>query len=414
MSKPIVFNKYLPVALLYFFFNSVLLPFGLLYTTILTPVFIIWLYGSPSFKYIWYFFPVMAVFAAFHFSNGVVVEYYVRSTLLLFSVYVFCISFYEFLRRNTSLRNIYKNILLVNSILVLVALVALFIPKLTFTFWYNNEITSGFSRIKRLQLLTYEPSYYSTLLVPLAMYYYNKILLRQLPNPYLLLFLVSVPLILSLSFGVILGIILALFGMTLMNFKLFFPNRNLFFIIIGSGITLLVALAIFINLYPENVFVVRISNVFSGRDTSFNGRTFDSFYLGWQIAGEKSLLFGCGPGQVKVVGLDNFKVFYNYEKFTVSDIGIPNSLGDTLATFGLVGIGARLFAEVYLFFKTRVWTNYYRLSIFLFIFIYQFTGSFLTNIAEYVLWILAFFPALFEELDKRKPVLINSYSKSQK
>jgi hypothetical protein len=296
---------------------------------------------------------------------------------------------------------------------VLVAIVALFIPKFTFTFWYNNEITSGFSRIKRLQLLTYEPSYYSTLLVPLAMYYYNKILLRQLPNPYLLLFLVSVPLILSLSFGVILGIVLALFGMTLLNFKFFFPNRNLFLIIIGSGITLLIALAIFINLYPENVFVVRISNVFSGKDTSFNGRTFDSFYLGWQIASEKSLLFGCGPGQVKVVGLDNFKVFYNYERFTVSDIGIPNSLGDTLGTFGLLGVGIRVFFEVYLFFKTRVWANYYRLSIFLFIFIYQFTGSFLTNIAEYVLWILAFYTGLFPELDKRNPVLLNSDNKRQ-
>jgi hypothetical protein len=37
-----------------------------------------------------------------------------------------------------------------------------------------------------------------------------------------------------------------------------------------------------------------------------------------------------------------------------------------------------------------VWTNYYRLLLFLFVFIYQFTGSFITNVAEYVIWILAF------------------------
>ncbi|MGZ5135232.1 MAG: hypothetical protein ACXWCG_08785, partial [Flavitalea sp.] len=52
------------------------------------------------------------------------------------------------------------------------------------------------------------------------------------------------------------------------------------------------------------------------------------------------------------------------------------------------------------FFKTKVWSNYYRLSLFLFIFIYQFTGSYLTNIAEYVIWILAFHPGLFTEFDR--------------
>jgi hypothetical protein len=34
-------------------------------------------------------------------------------------------------------------------------------------------------------------------------------------------------------------------------------------------------------------------------------------------------------------------------------------------------------------------------------FIYQFTGSFMTNIAEYVIWVLAYTPA-FREFDKNK------------
>lgn len=46
--------------------------------------------------------------------------------------------------------------------------------------------------------------------------------------------------------------------------------------------------------------------------------------------------------------------------------------------------------EWYLFFKTAVYKNYYRLALFIFVFIYQFTGSYITNIVEYVIWILAF------------------------
>jgi O-antigen ligase/polysaccharide polymerase Wzy-like membrane protein len=402
-SQPFTINKYLPIAVVYFFFNGVFLPLGLLYTTILTPLLILWLINTPRFKYIWLFFPILGLFALVHVRNEVNTLFYLKSSLLLFSVYVFCLSFYEFLTRCTSIRDIYKKLLLINSLLVVVALIALFTPSLTFILWYNNQITSGFSRIKRLQLLTYEPSYYSTLLVPIALYYYTKAVLGMLRKPIIFLILVSVPLILSLSFGVIFGTFLAMAFMILLNFKHFFPRHNLVIIIIGVSLMLVAIVSLLINYLPENVFVIRMRNVFAGHDTSFRGRTFDSFILGWDIASEKNIWFGTGPGQVKVVGLDNFRKFYNYDKFTVNDISIPNSLGDTLGTFGAIGLLLRLLIEVILFFRTRVYNNYYRLTIFLFIFIYQFTGSFITNIAEYVLWIIAFYPPLFYEFDKRHP-----------
>jgi hypothetical protein len=47
-------------------------------------------------------------------------------------------------------------------------------------------------------------------------------------------------------------------------------------------------------------------------------------------------------------------------------------------------------AEIFFFFRTRVWTNYFRLSLFLFVFVYQLTGSFITSQAEYLIWLLAF------------------------
>ena len=400
VNPAIGFNKYLPAAILYIFLNSFLLPHGLQYTTILTPVFILWLYQYPSFKYVWYYFPLMTPFVIVHFIYEVNVQSYIISFFLLFSVYVFAITFNRFLKECNSLRSIYRNILVINSIMVVIALLALKIPELTQAFWHIGSISSGIESMKRLKLLTYEASYYSTLLTPIALYYYLKLLILKLPRPYLIAILLSVPLILSLSFGVMLAIFLSLLLTLVAGFKTFFPNKNLPLYFIISGLILLILFVAFVQLFPENVLVQRLNNVLAGRDTSFNGRTTDSFYLGWEIANLKNPWFGVGPGQVKELGLNIFRDFYNYDAFPRENIRIPNSLGDTLATFGILGITIRMLAEVYLFFKTKVWSNYYRLSLFLFIFIYQFTGSFLTNIAEYSIWILAFHQGLFPEFNR--------------
>jgi hypothetical protein len=43
-----------------------------------------------------------------------------------------------------------------------------------------------------------------------------------------------------------------------------------------------------------------------------------------------------------------------------------------------------------------VYNNVYRLAIFIFIFIYQFTGSFMFNIIELTCWVIAFTPSFPE------------------
>lgn len=113
---------------------------------------------------------------------------------------------------------------------------------------------------------------------------------------------------------------------------------------------------------------------------------------------EKSILFGVGLGQVKIVGVNVFKQYYGYLPPVVR---IPNTLGDTMATYGIAGLGIRMFFTIFLFFRLKIWRNYYQLGMFIFMFIYQFTGSFMTNIAEYVIWVLAYTPA-FREFDKNK------------
>jgi len=393
-------NKYLPVTLLYFFFNSFLLPHGLLYTALLTPFFLVWLYNSYVFNYVWLFFLVSVPYVVIHLVNGVDLISYLKSYALLFTVFVFALSFYQFLRVCKSLPFLFKTILIINLFFILIALVALLIPKLQNIFWHVSEITPGVEAFKRLKMFTYEASYYSFLLAPIALYYYLKMLLLNLPNRWFVFWLITIPLILSLSFGVIAAIIVALILLVCSDVKLLTFRRKFPLYIVGGLIFLSVLFFLAVYFFPNNILFVRLANIFQGRDTSFSGRTFDSLYLGWKLAEQKSILFGCGPGQIKILGMDLFRDYYDYAYFTPQQVTVPNSLGDTLATFGISGIIIKLGLEIYFFFKTKVYTNFYRLALFLFIFIYQFTGSYLTNISEYLVWLMVFFPLLFKEFDK--------------
>ena len=390
----------MPVALLYFFLNGFLLPFGLLYTAILTPLLLVWLYQYKTFKKIWLFFAFMIPFACVHFINGVEARYYFISSFLFFTVFVFTLCFYQFLKVCVSLRSIFRKILIINFILVLIACVVFFMPSLRNTFWITSSVSSGLEKLPRLKMLTYEPSYYSMLLVPIALYYYLKMLFLKLPNTGLIAIMITLPLLLSFSMGVLLGIPMALAVLLVLNLKLFFVNKRVLqyiFLITFLAIILVILLLLF---YPDNALFIRIFNLFEGKDSSFRGRAFDSYKLAWDVASMKSIWFGVGLGQVKVLGLELWRTFYQYN-FSINEVAIPCAFAETLAVFGIVGIILRIGIQVFFFFRTRVYNNYYRLALFIFIFIYQFTGSYIYNIAEYVIWILAFSP-IFEEFNKRK------------
>src|SRR4051812_14067006 len=135
MSEAIRINKYMPIAIVYFFFNGFLLPLGLLYTTILSPFLLLWLFQYRSFRYLGLFFLFTVPFAVIHFVQGVNTVFYFKSYLLLFSVYIFGLAFYQFLRVCKTLKLIYKNIVIINFILTLFAIVALFVPGLRQMLW---------------------------------------------------------------------------------------------------------------------------------------------------------------------------------------------------------------------------------------------------------------------------------------
>jgi hypothetical protein len=166
-------------------------------------------------------------------------------------------------------------------------------------------------------------------------------------------------------------------------------KKSTFSITLFALLSLSFVLLLLIIFYPDNALFIRIQNIFSGVDSSTRGRTTDSFGIAWKIASERSIWFGSGLGQVKVLAHDIVKRYYNYWG-DLDVVRIPNAVAETLAIFGIWGLVIRFGLIFYLFFKTRVLANHYQTAVFIFIFVYQFTGSYITNVVEYMAWILAF------------------------
>jgi hypothetical protein len=403
-------NKYLPFAIIFFFFNSLSLPRGLTYTTILSPLFYWWVIKTRKQEIILPFFVCLVPFIVMHIILGVNFQAYSISFLNLLSAYIFCQAFYTFLKECRDKESIFRNLLIINFIFCLVAVVLYFTPYYS-VLWLQQFLTKGVDEFRRLKLFTYEPSYYATLFTPLFFFYFLQIILEQ--NRFslrLLLPLVVLPFLLSFSLGVISSVLLAIIIAYLLNFKTFTRKKRVLKAVMLVSALCFFALGMLFLFFPGNALFTRLGNVFSGQDLSGRGRTSDSFIIANKLLDEKSHAWGIGLGQVKILGADIIRDYYQYT-LDYNIISIPNAAAETLAMFGWIGFSLRLLIELFFFVYTRVWINYFRLLLFIFIFIYQFTGSFITNLAEYVVWILAFtnaFPQFDVMHSARKKAASNS------
>jgi len=388
-----VINRYIPFACIYFFCNSLFLPEGLLYTTFLTPLFFYHIIKDRKANYLLVFVTLISLFLLIHFRQGVNGIFYIRSFILFITVGIFCLWFIGFCAKVQSLEKIFTYILYINALLIPFALLALKFDILKEYFWYLVPINPGIPVIPRLKMFTYEASYYSLLLVPIAFYtIWNYLSFRKRINTIHVL-LVLVLLGLSFSLGVIAGIIMSFLLCIVFNIGSLMGNKR---VITIAALIFLVSVAtviILFNYFPDNPLVVRLKGIPTGRDTSARGRTYEAFDLAYRIAKQKSLWFGVGLGQIKEIGRTIIIQYYYYTAMPET-VRIPNAIAETFAIYGITGIAIKFSLIFFFFFRTRVYDNYYRLSLFLFIFIYQFTGSFLFNLAEYVIWILACSPVL--------------------
>ncbi len=381
------------LAVVYFFFNSFLLPEGLLYTTFLTPLFYVYIVGSGYKNALGYFLAILLPLFLAHFFIGIDLFYYLKSSVLYLTIYLFVFAFAVALKQGLPLEKLYGKILIINFGLLLLALFFYFTPFSDY-FWYDKKLTQEIAQVNRLKMLTYEPSYYSTLLVPVALYYLLGIMTKRYSTKqiFAIIILVGLPLLLSFSLGVLSALTFALVVTVLLFLKKLVKRRTPFYMLAfftAAVIFVFVGLTIF---YPDNLLYLRIEDLFQGKDTSGKGRTIEAWKLSFQMIELKSYWFGCGLGQMKVVGEEVVREYYKYQMDDIPIIRIPAAIGETISTFGIVGLVFRLFIQFYLFFKTKVYTNYYRFAMFSYIFLYQFTGSYLTNIAEYVIWVIAFTP----------------------
>lgn len=382
-------NKYLPFAFVYFFLNSLGLPFGLTYTALLAPFFYVWILLLRKKETI---LPFLAVLAPFIFIQllypDVVRKTYFISLLNLMGVYIFCQAVYTFLKVCKDPERILRQILVINFIFCLIAIVLYFTPWYEIL-WYEKDLTTGVKIFRRLKLLTYEPSYYATLFTPVFCFFFLQYLFRQnKTSGWKLLPMLFLPYLLSISFGVMGALLLAAILVYIIHFAKLVSKRKIFRWTVFGGSFLLLVISSSWVFFRDSPLVLRFTNIFSGQDLSGKGRTTDSFIIADRLLGADHKWFGIGLGQIKIKGAEFIQEYYRYiQDFTPT---IPNAVAETWAVFGWAGMMLRIFIEIFLFFHTKVWSNYYRLWLFFFMFIYQFTGSFITNIAEYVIWILAF------------------------
>lgn len=116
-------------------------------------------------------------------------------------------------------------------------------------------------------------------MVPFVLFYYLKLLLLKVANPGLLFILITIPLLLSLSFGVLLGLALSVFFLYFSNLKLFFIHKRFTKYIVFACLILVLAFILLVLVSPDNLVFKRFANIFEGKDSSFRGRTTDSFFL---------------------------------------------------------------------------------------------------------------------------------------
>ena len=391
------------VSLFIFFFNSFLLPDGLTYSLLLTPVWVYLLYKQKRLDTVLVMLLPFVFYAIIHLIIGVKLSNYVVSFIVLISVITFLTAVYYFISNpKVRLDPIFCDIAIMNFFFTLISLILFFVPGLKSIVWYNVPISPELTGLWRLKMFMPEPAHYSFILAPVVIYFLGRMLFFKSRNFLLTLVFITIPLALSFSFGVISCLAISGIIILLLYFKSIFNSkkRRKVFWMMTIGLPILAVLIYFV--FPHNPLYVRLDNILFKDDTSARGRTYEAFILAHNIISQKSYWWGIGIGQLDVFARNFVINFYDYKNLP-NVVRIPNASAETLLFFGYIGLILRFVVEWVLFFTSKVYKNPYRLWLFIFVFIYQFSGSYITNFAEYLVWMLVFSPVFPEfEVGKEK------------
>jgi len=385
---------FLLLGFIHFLLNVFLLIPPLTYTSLVS---IVWfpklLKNKSILKYLGLIFLIFLYYALIHFFNGVEWQYYIKSSLFMCFIVVSTIAMYSYLKENIEKIPILFRYLPFAIFGVFLLGIVFYLSDYSYLFWKQHTFVEEGHFTPRFLGLTYEPSYFALSIAPIFVYSLLKVLFNVSIRNLGVLLMVSLPIIATLSFGFFITAFLSIvigFGFVFIRYRefkriLIYPFILIFISVIAISIT-------------DSSISKRFDIILEGNDSSVNGRTSEAFYLAYQCAKQKSVLLGIGPGQIKVIGEDVIRPYYSawapigYSKENWPILSIPNSSAETLAIYGIIGLIIRFSLQIFLFFRFKVYQNYFNLILFLFIFIYQLMGSFITSSIEYVIWIFAILP----------------------
>jgi hypothetical protein len=381
------FHKLLPLAVLYFFINRAGLPKPLTYTAILSPLFFLWLYREGKRWLTLKFLICLSPFIVAHALLGVESPfYYARSAFLLWTVFITAYAICWVLLKCKNLGRLFEQLIVLNFCAAMTAIILLPTPASKFL-WDNLATLNGSNSSWRLQLLTLEPSEYAGLMTPLLIFAVLRLFQTPGQRSFIYAAMIAIPMLLSQSFGGISICTIALAVALLPAYgRLIRQWKSLF--ILALAASLIAGLLI-----VPNPISARIFQIETGADSSAHSRTDNGFILAYAIAASKSLWWGVGLGQAKL---------YTPAEAGVSGVGlsngvIPNAIADAFAQLGIIAVLVKFVLEFFLFFRTRVYTNTFRLAMFVCAFLLQLQGSNIIEVQEYLMWCFAFvpfFPAL--------------------
>jgi hypothetical protein len=382
-----------------FFFNRVGLPFGLSFDMILAPFFLYTIFKEFNQSTLYKAIGILLVFGIIHAFLGVNYTAFFVSNVVFLALIIGVICFYQRAKQIDYFEEIILRITQLNVVFTIIALATLFFLKSTYL-WYLVPYTSNAEALPRLKLFTEEASHYSFLLLPVFYYWLYQLLAQFNWRTFGYLMSIIISLILSFSLGVLsiiaitLILVLMLYSRSILSHQRY---RKFLLILLFILVTIGLLLTFF---FPINPLTIRINNLINGQDTSGRGRTYESFEIAWRVLQLNYPLIGIGLGQFKLIGRDVLLFYYKYHTIPAV-VRLPNALAETLVSFGVLGAVLRIFLQIYWGIKAAIFQNVFQTSLFIALFIYQFTGGFLFHSFEYYYWILAFIP-VFKSFDKQQ------------
>jgi hypothetical protein len=392
-------HRYLPFAAFFLLMNSVGLPHGLFYTTLMSPLLFLWLYLKRQRWLTTKFLLLLSPFIVVQFAMGVQSPlYYLRSLVLLWTAYVTVYALSFGLLSIRKIEQLFEELIALNFGAALVALALFFTPLQELLWMDTSDTLSDRSHLLRLSMLCSEPSVYAELMLPLMIFAALRLLDGAGRRSILYFAMVCVPFLLTQSFGGLSISFAAIGSGLLISYRRLLGKPRSLLIMCGS-----VGAILAIVLIP-NPIGARLFQVLTGSDSSTQSRTTLSFIIAYAVASSKSIWWGVGLGQGKIVDVSDLGL-----GFTVGII--PNAVAGTFAELGIMGVLVRLTVELILFFKSRVYLNSFRFAMFVAAFFVQFTGSHLMDVQQYLMWCMAFlpfFPGLRIRPGKQQPSAVFS------